>query len=198
MSEKRDPNILYVFFDLGMKSGMPRYTAILGLLQSSILFVPEHLWTSLGIDALQYISIAPAFVQYYVNSADFKNAMLMFWVLSPITFFGCAVLFSVHINNRQGYAAYIDRKDVRLRSLKRTSDYSLAMGAMAIILFYVWSTAIYLVEPKLFGSLVPTKSRFSMLLIHASAVSLILPGCIAILIAETRVALTTRTIFGGK
>ena len=32
------------FFNLGTKSGMPKYTAFLGSLQAAVLFIPESTW----------------------------------------------------------------------------------------------------------------------------------------------------------
>lgn len=177
--------IFEFLFSLGTKSGMPRYVTFMFLLQIVVLFVPEEVWTLFGVDALQYMQKLPAFVQYYINSASFKNAMCVFWLLSPFTLLISTVLFFVHVNF-QGYPAYLNRRAARLKQQGKTSDYSLVIGGLAFLTMYVWGTGIYLAEPGILGNQVPTKNRLVMAFIHGGAVGLVLPILITVLITELR------------
>ncbi|VVC82351.1 hypothetical protein [Sideroxydans sp. CL21] len=172
-------------FNLGVKSGFPRYVSFVCLIQASIVFVPESIWEGFGINAISYIQNLPNFVQHYVNEASFKNSMFVFWTLSPIAFSINFMLWFTHINY-QGYAAYLQRRAARLETQGKTSDYSLIVGALIFTLAYVWYTGINLKQPSILGNFVPTKDRIAMFLVHCSAVSLILPLFISVLITEVR------------
>lgn len=180
--------------NLGAKSGMPRYVAFLGLLQTGVLFVPEEVWSFLGVDALQHLQSLPGFVQYYINSASFKNAMYVFWLMSPFTLSISTVLSVVHINF-QGYPAYLKRRAARLKQQGKASDYSLVIGTLVFLVLYIWGTGIYLVEPGILGNFVPAKSRLAMLIIHAGSIAFLLPVFIAMLITELRANLSESAIF---
>ncbi len=180
-------------FNLGTRSGMPRYVAFLGLLQTGVLFVPEAVWAALGIDALQHLQNLPIFVQYYINSASFKNAMFVFWLMSPFTLLLSTTLCLVHLNF-QGYSTYLQRRATRLKKQGKTSDYLLICGMLAFLLLYLWGTGVYLSEPGILGNAVPAKSRFAMLIVHAGAIALALPVLIAVLITELRANLSECTL----
>lgn len=92
-----------------------------------------------------------------------------------------------------GYQAFLHRRTVRLKKSGKTSDYSLDVGILASVIVYVWSTAIYLAEPTIFGGFAPPNNRFAMLIIHAGALGLFLPGALAGLVADVRANLTART-----
>ena len=164
---------------------MPRYLAFLGLLQSTVLFIPEVTWAALGLGAQHYIQNFPVFVQYYVNSSDFMNAMFVFWLTCPITFLTSTYLCIVHINF-QGYPAYLQRRAIRLKQQGKTSDYSFIAVVLVMLVVYVWVTVINLREPEFLGDFVPAKSRLSMLIIHVGSIALLLPVSIAVMTAELR------------
>ncbi|HZW87009.1 MAG TPA: hypothetical protein VFF41_06070 [Gallionella sp.] len=192
-------SILEYFYALGTKSGMPRYVSALWLLQSSVLLVPEFIWAKLGVNALEFISNAPDFIQHYVKSTDFKNAMFMFWALSPITFVVQTFLCVRHINNDQGYFAFLKRRAIRLNKLGKDQDYSLVIGGTILLFLYVGDTGIWhLADPKILGNFVPIKNRLAMLIIHAGAIGFVFPAVVALLIAESRAILSKRNISGGN
>jgi len=181
--------MLNFLFNLGVKSGMPRYVALCGLLQAGILFLPEAAWSFLGVDALQHLEYLPAFVQYYINSTNFKNAMFVFWLLSPITLSINTALSVMHINF-QGYPDYLKRRAARIQRQDKVSDYSLIAGILAFLIFYVWGTGINLAEPQILGNFVPAQSRWLMLAIHGASIAFLLPIFIAMLTVEFRANLT--------
>lgn len=113
--------------NLGTKSGMPKYTAFLGLLQGGILFIPESILAKLGVDALQIQGWCPEFVQYYIINSSFKNAMSVFWLLSPFTLTICTALFVLHANG-DGYPAYLCRRSIRLKMQGKPSISRLFSG----------------------------------------------------------------------
>lgn len=182
-------------FNLGAKSGMPKYTALLGLFQAAVLFIPESVLARLGVDAQKILSCSPSFVQYYIINSSFKNAMSVFWLLGPFTFVICAFLYTHHINSN-GYRAYLDRRIIRLKKASKTNDYSLMFGIFAAIILYIWSTIIYLVEPKIIGGFIPSNNRFAMLIIHAGALGFFLPGAFAVLVTEIRASFSATKFFG--
>lgn len=177
------------FFNLGTKSGMPKYTALLGLLQAVVLFIPESTWAWIGINSQKIQAASPAFIQYYIINSSFKNAMSVFWMLSPFTFTICTALWIVHLNT-YGYQAFLCRRMGRLRKAGKTSDYSLDVGILLCVMVYAWSTGMYLAEPTIFGGFVPPNNRFAMLIIHAGALGLFLPGALGGLVADVRANLT--------
>jgi len=183
------------FFNLGTRSGMPKYAAVLGLVQAAILFIPESIWATIGVNAYRIQAVSPAFVQYYISNSSFKNAMSAFWMFSPFTLIICTVLHTLHINKGTGYQAYLARRAARLKKLGKRNDYSLFVGLLACVIVYVWGTAIYLVEPGIFGSFVPTKNRLAMLIVHAGALGLVVPVVFALLVTEIRASLTAKTTF---
>lgn len=122
--------------NLGTKSGMPKYTAFLGLLQGGILFIPESILAKLGVDALQIQGWCPEFVQYYIINSSFKNAMSVFWLLSPFTLTICTALFVLHANG-DGYPAYLCRRSIRLKNAGKTIDFSLIFGVLVALALYV-------------------------------------------------------------
>ncbi len=185
--------VLEGLFNLGTKSGMPRYVALLGLLQSGVLFVPEAVWAALGIDALRHLQNLPVFVQYYINSASFKNAMFVFWLTSPFTLLMSTTLCLAHLNF-QGYPAYLQRRAARLKKQGKTSDYSFTFGILAFLLLYLWGTGVDLTEPGILGNAVPAKSCFVMLIVHAGAIALVLPVLITMAITELRANLSECTL----
>lgn len=172
-------------FNLGVQSGMPRYVAFLGLLQASVLFIPESAWAYFVGDTILHLEFLPAFVQYYINVATFKNTMFVFWLLSPFTLAINTVLCVVHVNF-QGYPSYLKRRSARLKQQGKASDYSLIAGILAFLIFYIWGTAIYLAEPQILGDFVPAQSRWLMLAIHGASIAFVLPIFIAMLIVELR------------
>ena len=186
--------ILESLFNLGTKFGMPRYVAFLGLLQTGVLLVPDAVWAALRIDALQHLQILPVFVQYYINSATFKNAMFVFWLMSPFTLIINTVLSVMHLNF-QGYPAYLQRRVTRLKRQGKTSDYSLIVGILVFLMMYIWGTGINLNEPGILGNFVPAKSRLAMIIVHAGSIALLLPISLAMLITELRANLSEFAIF---
>lgn len=180
-------------FNLGTQSGMPRYVAFIGLLQICVLFVPEAVWGKLGVDALHSLQNFPIFIQHYVNSTSFKNAMFVFWVMSPFTLLLSTVLFVLHINF-QGYPAYLQRRTTRLKQQGKTSDYSLITGLLVFLLLYIWGTGIYLNEPGILGNFVPAKNRLAMLMVHGGAIALLIPVALTMLITEIRANLSGFTL----
>lgn len=175
---------------------MPKYTAFLGLLQAAVLFIPESTWAWIGVNSQKIQAASPAFIQYYIINSSFKNAMSVFWMLSPFTFTICTALYVLRINV-DGYQAYLNRRTVRLKKTLKTNDYSLIIGMLASVILYVWSTAIYLVEPTIFRGFVPPNNRFAMLLIHAGALGLYLPCALAVLVTEVRANFTATKSFKG-
>ncbi len=178
------------FFNLGTRKGLPKYVAILCVLQSTVLFVPESTWTWLGINSQDIQAASPAFVQHYIINSSFKNAMSVFWMTSPFTFIVCTALWISHLNT-SGYQAFLDRRMSRLKKSGKTSDYSLDIGILVFIIACIWSTAVYLTEPTVLGSFVPTKNRFAMLFFQAGALIYVLPAIIAGLFTDIRANLTT-------
>lgn len=179
-------SILERLFNLGVASGMPKYMALFGLIQTCILFVPEMAWSFIGLDAYRYLQYVPAFVQYYVNSTNFQNAMFVFWLFAPLTLGINTVLSLVH-NNTHGYLAYLRRRADRLKKQSKTSDYSLVVAIPIFLAMYVLATGVYLQEPLLLGDFVPAKSRLAMLIVHAGAVSLIIPLFFSVWVTELRI-----------
>jgi hypothetical protein len=187
-----DIHVLDFLFDLGIKSGMPRYVVFFCLIQGGILFVPESAWHALGFDALSYIQSFPAFIQYYVNNSSFKNAMLAFWMLSPITLSINTVLWVKHINF-QSYTSFLQRRSIRLKKKGKSSDYTLLVGILAAVAFYIWGTGVYMKPPTILGNIIPTKNRLAMLIVHAGAIALFFPVVLTMLITELRASLTEST-----
>ena len=171
--------------NLGTKSGMPRYTAFLALLQASILFIPESFYSALSFNASTIEDVCPAFAHYYINNSHFKNAMTAFWLVAPVISAVSAVISIWHFNVLV-YGAYIERRIGRLQKSGKDHDYSLIIGVMIFFLLYIWGTAIYQVEPGLWGGFTPLNSRFSMLLIHGGAFGLLVPFGVTLLITEIR------------
>lgn len=185
-----------VLFNFGVKSGMPRYTVLLGLLQGSTLLIPESVWTTLGVNLLPYLTAFPAFVQHYVDNSDFKNSMLLFWLLSPFTLFVNTSLYFVHLNFRS-YTSYLCRRQLRLANQRKQFDYSLIIGASLLLLAYFWSnwyTGISLRQPTILGISL-TKNLIAMLLVHGLAIGLICPMALAVLVTELRVNISELPIF---
>lgn len=174
--------------NLGTKSGMPRYTAILALLQASILFIPESSYSALGFNASTIKDLCPAFTHYYINNSHFKNAMTVFWLVAPLISAVSTVISIWHFNVLD-YKTYIERRIGRLEKAGKDHDYSLIIGVLVFFIFYVWGTAIYQVEPTLWGSFTPTNNRFSMLLIHGGAFGLLFPFGTTLLITEIRASI---------
>jgi hypothetical protein len=152
--------------------------------------VPESTWAALGIDALSYIQSLPVFVQYYVTNSSFKNAMLVFWLMSPITLFINSALWVNQINF-QGYSAFLQRRSSRLERQGKSSGYTLIIGILAAVAFYIWGTCIYMKPPFILGDFVPTKNRFAMFFVHGGAIALLFPMAIAMLITELRASFTS-------
>ena len=192
--DKRDmKNMIFwlePLFNLGTRSGMPRYVAFLCLLLGIILLVPETAWRVLGVNLVPHISSFPAFVQIYATNTDYKNAILIFWLLSPVVLVINTVQWIVKINLRD-YTQYLQRRSVRLKSQKKTSDYSFMLGVIIFVAFYAWVTFGYVKEPIIFGGYNPSKSRLMMFLFHGFTMGLMLPMCITFLIAELRANLSS-------
>ena len=177
--------VLEWLFNLGTKSGLPRYVAFVGVIQTGVLFIPEAVWGALRIDVLQYLQSLPDFVQYYINNASYKNSMFVFWLMSPITLSISTVSSVIHLNF-QGYPAYLQRRATRLNQQGKTTDYSIIVGVLVFLLMYLWGTGVYLSEPTILGDFVPAKSRLVMLIVHAGAIAFLLPISLAMLITELR------------
>jgi hypothetical protein len=180
-------------FNLGTRSGMPKYMALLGLLQVAILFVPESVWFALGVNGVGWSLRAPPFVRHYVAMADFKNAMFLFWAASPFTFLITFLLSLVHIN-LTGYQAYLERRAARLQKIGKRLDFSLVAALLATIAVYVWATVINMNEVGLLGNLNPTRSRFGMLIIHGAAIGLFIPVGLTLVVTEIRASISTLII----
>lgn len=175
-NEKGVPMMEFMF-GLGTKSGLPRYVALIGLLQTVILFVPEATWSSMGIDASQHLHSLPEFVQNYIQNSSFKNAMFIFWLASPLTLAINSILFIRHFNFL-AYTDYQKRRASRLKKSGRTNDYTLIFGALTVIATYTWGVVIDLNEP--------ISNRWGMITIQAGSISLLLPASITILVTELR------------
>jgi hypothetical protein len=181
-------------FCLGTKSGMPKYTLALLLLQVATLLLPESFWAYLHVDALNIRQRSPSFIRYYIDNSDFKNAMSIFWVIAPCTSVISTVICVRHINIVR-YEDYLRRRSIRLRRTGKAKDYSIIIGVLFSMALYVWSTALYQVEPTILGSFVPPNNRFAMLIVHAGALGGFFPFALATLIAEIRANLSTKTFF---
>ncbi len=153
-SKTNPSNPILWLFNLGVKSGLPKYVVFFGLLQTSLLLIPESIWGLLGLNIADFIHNCPYFVQHYVNMTSFKCPMFMFWLMSPFTLFITTVLCLMHINIK-GYSAYLIRRESRLKRSGKTSDYSSPSGFLAIVLLYLWGTGINLNEPGIFASFSP-------------------------------------------
>ena len=150
-----------------------------------MLFIPESIWTAIGINGSDQAQHLPSFAQYYVKNSGFQNAMFIFWLSSPFVLLINTVLFFIHLNF-QGYPAYLQRRSLRLKKQGKTHDYSLIAGLVAFLVAYMWGTGIYLSEPAIFGSFVPAKSRLAMLLIHVAVITYLMPALLTMLATELR------------
>jgi hypothetical protein len=162
---------------------MPKYAAVLALLQASVLLIPESVWTASGLEVATYSENFPHFMQYHINATDFKNVVAIFWLLSPITLLVCAVLWIAHINKPEGYQRYLQRRAVRLKAKGRAVDYPLMLGVAAMLALYGWGT---LFSPGPVSFFNPTESRLAMLLVYGGGIGLMLPVFLAFLITELR------------
>ena len=181
---------LKYFRDLGTRNGVPKYVVMFCILQSAVLFIPESTWMWFGINFQIVQEVSPEFVRHYIINSTFQNAMSAFWITSPFTFFICTFLWAYHLNT-QGYQKFLARRTTRLKKLSKTSDYTMTIGALALIFIYVWSTAAHLAEPTVLGGFVPTKNRFAMLLFQAGALVYVLPALVAGVFTDIRANLTT-------
>jgi len=168
---------------------MPKYMAVIAIILTIILFVPEAVWAFLGVDAIQQVHGYPKFVQYYVSSTSFKNAMLVFWVTSPFALAISSGLSIFHINH--DFNKYLNRREEKLKKSGKASDFNLVVGVFVFVCAYIWGTAIYLNEPTIFGGISPTKTRATMALIHAGSIAFLIPIMFAVLIAEVRAIIST-------
>lgn len=184
--------ILWIF-NLGVKSGLPKYFALLGFIQISPLLIPESVWDLLGFNISNSLLNLPHFIQHYINVTTFKRAMFVFWIMSPFTLLTSTCLCLIHINN-YGYSAYLVRREARLRKAGKSSDYSLLFGCAIFILLYLWATGINLKEPSVFSGYAPFESRFTMIIIHGGSISLVLPLFMTFIITEIRANLTKTKI----
>ena len=173
-------------FALGTQSGMPRYVAFVGLIQMSIVLVPESVFEFLGIDSLRALPSLPSFVQYYINASASKNAVLVFWLFSPITLLLNSALFISHVNNERGFSVFLERRARRLMAKNKESDFPLLMACFVFIAAYFWATLIYLKEPSILGNAAPSKSILTMILIHGGAIALLVPAMVAVVATELR------------
>lgn len=181
--------MLQRLFNLGTKSGMPRYMAIVALLQIGILLLPESVFAFLGLESFGRTWQLPTFVQYYVSSSSSKHAVLAFWLLSPFTLVTNTALCIAHINSARGFEAYRNRRIKRLAERRKSSDYSLIISCVSVVALYIWAIAIRLDEPTILGNAVPTTSLFKMILINGGGIGLLLPIAISIVVTELRMKL---------
>jgi len=188
--EPRPRGALDFVFQLGSNNGMPRFTVFLGIVQGSTLFIPESVLSWIGLSYELTTIFTPQFVQYYVMNSDFKNAMALFWVISPVMFVLCTTLYTKHVNGVL-YSAYMSRRALRLKKLGKSEDFSLVVGGVLFLLLYVWSTVFYHREPIVFGEFVPIKNRYAMLFLHAGSVGFVLPIMLAMVITEVRSIVST-------
>ncbi len=184
--------ILWIF-NIGVKSGLPKYFALIGFIQISPLLIPESVWDLLAFNISNSLLNLPHFAQHYVNVTTFKKAMFVFWVISPFTLLISTCLCLIHINNH-GYSAYLVRRETRLKKAGKSSDYSFLLGLSIFILLYLWATGINLKEPSVFGGFAPFESRLTMVVIHGGAITLILPLFMTAIVTELRANFTKTKI----
>lgn len=173
-------------FNLGTKSGMPPYMAIVALLQVGISFIPKSVFAYFDLESFRHTWQLPIFIQHYVNSSNDNPAMLAFWLLSPLTLLINTALCLLHLNCKAGFEAYRTRRITRLAALGNRTDYSLIISGISVVAVYIWAVAIQLDEPKVFGNAIPAKSIFMMILVHGGSIGLLLPVAIAIVVTELR------------
>lgn len=172
-------------FNLGVKSGLPRYGSLFLLLQISPLLILDEGWRLLGVSAVDHLHHFPRFVQEYVTGTHFQNSMLVFWILSPFTFLINSFLFLKHFN-LAGYASYLSRRELRLMKIGKAQDYSLVIGCSIYILMYFWVTCTNPNNSSFLGEFTPMENRFSMMLIQGGSVALVLPAFITVIVVELR------------
>lgn len=176
-------------FNLGVKSGLPKYVSFFGLLQISTLLIPDEAWRVIGVNAADHLYYLPRFVQEHISGTHFQNSMFVFWMLSPFTLLINSSLFLKHFSS-VGYSSYLARRASRLIKLGKVKDYSLVFGCSVGIFAYFWITVVNLNGPSFLGEFTPKKNHFVMMIIHGSSIALVLPAFITVIIVDLRANLT--------
>lgn len=185
-------NGLRWFLDLDGHRQLPPALYLLWVIGIGVLFVPEKTWIMAGVDVKSVWAELSPLLQYQLMEMEHRNSAYMFWLLSPFLSLLASALFVVKYNGPQ-YCAYMRRREVRMRSHGKGAsaiDVRLIFGLMAVILGYFWALLYGRFEPSLLGDFVPTKNRFALAVIHGWALLLIMPICLAVLIAEIRASLS--------
>lgn len=179
-------------FNLGVKSGLPKYVSFFGFLQISTLLIPEEAWRVIGVNAADHLYYLPEFVQEHISGTRFQNSMFVFWILSPFTLVINSSLFlKTHLTS-VGYSGYLARRESRLSKLDKDKDYSLILGLLLVIFAYFWITVVNQNGPSFLGGYTPMKNRFVMMLIHGNSIALVLPAFVTLIVLDLRANLTHR------
>jgi hypothetical protein len=181
------PYFLFWLTNLGVANGLPRYTALMILIQVSILFIPEFAWISIGVEGKKYVLDYPEFIQYFVLNSTFPNAMFMFWLIAPFVFILNAVLYFMHIHFR-GFQSFLARRDAKLKMSGKSNDCSFAIQLLIFVLLYAWVVFGNINPPSFLGGFVPLKNRLAMSVFHGIQISLVIPAVLTLLTAELRVS----------
>lgn len=181
------PYPLFLLTNLGVASGLPRYNALLILIQISILFIPEFVWISMGVEGKRYVLDYPDFIQYFVLNSTFPNAMFMFWFIAPLVFIVNVMLCFLHIHFK-GFQSFLARRDAKLQVSGNSNGWSLTMQILIFVLLYAWVVCGSIGPPSFLGGFVPLKNRLAMSVFHGIQLSLVIPVMLTLLTAELRVS----------
>lgn len=168
--------------NLGTKSGLPKYSTFVGFLYVMVALVPESTWIALGMNVTSAAEDAPKFIQYYINSTDFKNTMMVFIVLSPVILIINTALFIHHINFN-GYTKYLKRREAREAG---NQGLIFILPFVIFILGYIWATFFSLEELSVFRGFVPEKNRLALIFLQGGMCALVLPVFLSLIVTEIR------------
>lgn len=179
------PYPLFWITNLGVASGLPRYTSLVILLGIFVLFIPEVTWNSMGIEGKELVLNYPDFIQYFVINSVFPNAMFIFWSIAPFALALNTTLCLIHIHLPE-FQNFLSRRNAKLEMSGKLNDMFFAIQLLVLVALYIWMVYGNLRPPSFLGEFIPTKNRFAMVVYHGLQITLVMPIVLAMLTAELR------------
>lgn len=176
--------------NIGTSKGLPKYVAIPILIQLLTLSIPEYIFSTFGFNwsVISHDFTLPKFILYFIQTTLYKNNVLLFWLISPLTISMVSLLFLYKINFSE-HRDYISRWESRCLNKKSKKDFTLIFSSLIFILIYFGNLLIAHPEPSLMGVYNPMENLISMAIIHGGSICLLIPISISVLITEFRVNL---------
>ncbi|MDK9557892.1 hypothetical protein QQF73_09680 [Marinobacter sp. M216] len=165
---------------------VPSIVVVLTAATVSIIYIPESILGSIGLDIYSSGLELSGWLQYQLRDISNKSSVYLFWLAYPYVFLVNLVAWFFRANI-YGFSGYCMRRKnmIRAKGNLDKKDFSLLVGSFVVAACYIVVLVFVRSEPSFLGDFIPNKNRIALTLLHGTGLFSI-PAAISVFFAELR------------